>query len=218
MTSLYVGNDIVDLTLKDNIGKSHDYRFLNRVFTASEQNFLNQSTNKDASLWKMWAAKEAAYKILKKCDPDLIFSHLKFVVTAQECQTRGMVKHHDKVISVRWEENADWVHCIAHMQSEDCPYRHFVWQVSSLAEHVSSKIPFSSRESASIYSSASRSVRVQTKKLLQKLGLEQVEIVRELLKNKFGPPFIMDSGHKNEDCDISMSHDGNFVASAIIVA
>ena len=79
MTS--IGNDIVDLTDPDNIGKSRDRRFIARVFTPEEQVRIDRSESPDTTLWMFWAAKEAAFKAISKSRPGLSFIHRAYVVT-----------------------------------------------------------------------------------------------------------------------------------------
>ncbi|MEI7638026.1 MAG: 4'-phosphopantetheinyl transferase superfamily protein [Syntrophus sp. (in: bacteria)] len=80
MTS--IGNDIVDLTSPDSIGKSLDRRFIARVFTPEEQERIDRSDSPDTTLWMVWAAKEAAFKAVIKLKPGLSFTHRAYVVTS----------------------------------------------------------------------------------------------------------------------------------------
>ncbi len=66
-----VGNDVVDLNEPDNRGKSGDERFLDRVFTAEEREMIAGARSPDRLLWSLWAAKEAAYKAVSRGDPSV---------------------------------------------------------------------------------------------------------------------------------------------------
>lgn len=66
---LPVGNDVVDLTQRENICKSGDARFVGRVFTDQERDLISAAATPDRMLWAHWAAKEAAYKVLSRDDP-----------------------------------------------------------------------------------------------------------------------------------------------------
>lgn len=79
MTS--IGNDIVDLTSPDSIGKSRDRRFIARVFTPEEQERIDRSESPDTTLWMFWAAKESAFKAVSKLKPGLSFIHRAYIVT-----------------------------------------------------------------------------------------------------------------------------------------
>ncbi len=66
-----VGNDVVDLAEPENIGKSDDERFCRRVFNPRELSSITGSERPDSILWALWAAKEAAYKALSRYDPSV---------------------------------------------------------------------------------------------------------------------------------------------------
>lgn len=81
-STLYVGNDIVDLGHPKCHGKSRDLRFLNRIFHSSEASRILSEPDPDRSLWLHWSAKEAAFKVISKVlDATPVFSHAKFIVT-----------------------------------------------------------------------------------------------------------------------------------------
>ena len=46
--------------------KSMDSRFLKKILTDDEIEIVNLVKNSDAALWSFWACKEAAYKVIKK--------------------------------------------------------------------------------------------------------------------------------------------------------
>jgi phosphopantetheine--protein transferase-like protein len=64
-----VGNDVVDLKHPENQGKSKDERFLSRVFTEKERDRIAGAACPDKLLWVLWAAKEAAFKVVSRDDP-----------------------------------------------------------------------------------------------------------------------------------------------------
>lgn len=65
--SASIGNDIIDLDYPE---PSLHRRFVRRMFTPCEQALIEQ---KPAALWLAWAAKEAAYKALKRIRPSFRF-------------------------------------------------------------------------------------------------------------------------------------------------
>lgn len=79
-----IGNDLVDLRAREAAGKSGDARFVRRVFTAREAELMSGSANPDTTLWMLWAAKEAAYKVARKLAPDAIFAHSRYEVIPDE--------------------------------------------------------------------------------------------------------------------------------------
>ena len=57
-----IGNDIVDLQLAKMQSNWQRPRFIEKIFTTCEQNFIRQSENPELEVWKLWTMKEAAYK------------------------------------------------------------------------------------------------------------------------------------------------------------
>ena len=72
MEELSIGNDIVDLV--EQAPPLHP-RFCSRVFSQSE---LERIGSCRKTLWLYWAAKEAAYKAMKRLLPDLDFVPIRF--------------------------------------------------------------------------------------------------------------------------------------------
>ena len=68
-----VGNDVVDLREPANAGKSRESRFLKKILTDAEIEFVKNAENPDAALWSLWACKETAYKVIKKSFSDTAF-------------------------------------------------------------------------------------------------------------------------------------------------
>ena len=82
----YVGNDVVDLKEPANAGKSQDSRFLKKILTNAEIEFVQNAENPDAALWSLWACKETAYKVIKKSFPDAAFLPRRWQVTFNKIQ------------------------------------------------------------------------------------------------------------------------------------
>ncbi len=61
-----LGTDVVDLTDPRCLGKASDRRFLGRVFTELERAAILESPTPDLALWRRWAAKEAAFKVVSR--------------------------------------------------------------------------------------------------------------------------------------------------------
>jgi len=78
-----VGNDVVDLSDPENVGKSHDRRFCRRVFNDDELALIAASLQPDTMLWAIWAAKEAAYKAVSRIDASVCSIPKKFPVVLE---------------------------------------------------------------------------------------------------------------------------------------
>ena len=63
------GNDIVDLKSRE---KPLHERFLERVYSAEEQVEIARDP---VSIWRFWAAKEAAFKTVARFNPETVFAH-----------------------------------------------------------------------------------------------------------------------------------------------
>lgn len=58
-----IGNDVVDLKQAEKDSNWERPRFLDKVFTESEQQLIFNSEEKNKTVWLLWSMKEAAYKI-----------------------------------------------------------------------------------------------------------------------------------------------------------
>jgi len=79
-----VGNDVVDLRDRDVDPKTLDPRFDRRVFSRDERRTINASAEPVRQRWRLWAAKEAAYKLLRRLEPAIAFSPVRLLVSLEE--------------------------------------------------------------------------------------------------------------------------------------
>jgi phosphopantetheinyl transferase (holo-ACP synthase) len=75
-----IGNDVVDLKDDDSNPATQHPGFDARVFSESELERLNASPRRVELRWRLWAAKEAAYKAVSKVDPAIVFTPSRFRV------------------------------------------------------------------------------------------------------------------------------------------
>lgn len=61
-----IGNDIVDLQLAKSQSNWQRPKFLEKIFTAAEQDRIKSSDNPELEVWKLWTMKESAYKIYNR--------------------------------------------------------------------------------------------------------------------------------------------------------
>lgn len=108
-----LGNDVVDLADAETRPEGIHPRFDRRVFAPEEIGLLQRSSSPERLRWKLWAAKESAYKAMKKLDPLTIFSPARFIVTP-EGSARATVRMQDRSISVCFEDvGEEAVHAVA---------------------------------------------------------------------------------------------------------
>jgi phosphopantetheine--protein transferase-like protein len=113
-----VGNDVVDLRDRDSDPSTLHSRFDERVLAPNELRALCASSDAPTHRWRLWAAKEAAYKALKKLDNATVFSPTRFRVALR--RLAGAVVAHTGTVAcgaercdVRVEERDGFVHAIA---------------------------------------------------------------------------------------------------------
>ena len=61
-----IGNDVVDLALAKAESNWQRKGYLNKIFTAKEQNLIYSAQNPTVMVWILWSRKEAVYKIIRQ--------------------------------------------------------------------------------------------------------------------------------------------------------
>jgi hypothetical protein len=79
-----VGNDVVDLRDSDADPETLNPRFDGRVFSRDERRSIEQCAEPSRQRWRLWAAKEAAFKLLRRLDPTTPFLPVRFLVSLDE--------------------------------------------------------------------------------------------------------------------------------------
>jgi phosphopantetheinyl transferase (holo-ACP synthase) len=205
-----VGDDVVDLAAQC----LPSARFVGRVFTPFERRLLNHSHDPGRTCWMLWAAKEAAFKVAQKLDPDVVFAHVLFEVVPERhaaaaperALLRGRVVHPDFEVSVGWTETDGFVHCVARFGDARVAYAvkdRRLWT------------PRRSLTAAEIRSSRGTAESVLARCLAHEL-LDQLQAPRavQLLRpgHVGGPPRVSPC---EGAWDISLSHDGRYVSAAV---
>ena len=107
-----IGNDVVDLSDRDCADGARHPRFDARAFAPGERRRLAADPEPRILRWVLWAAKEAAYKALRRHDPGLHFHPRDFVVHL-DARREGRVNHPRGTCAVRVEVDGDCVHAVA---------------------------------------------------------------------------------------------------------
>ena len=218
-----VGNDIVALDAPEAMGRSAHHRFVERVFSPAEQALIHRSGRPDVTLWSLWAAKEAVFKIAVKLRPGMSFSPRRFLVEPGSDPSgrdgelgSGIVENDGIRCAVVWTYGPGWVHCIAAdtdgpelpagMIAAVLPLEQALG-LDGAAGAADERYPFSGPES--------RGVRLLAGKLLAEAGLPGARILRTRLgAHRFSPPYVWWNGVRPAR-DVSLSHDGGRVAAVI---
>ena len=199
-----VGNDVVDLKEPANAGKSSESRFLKKILTNAETDLIRNAENPDAALWSHWACKETAYKIVKKSFPGTAFLPRQWQVTFNKRESTHSdgevaISGHDSVF-IRLFTNPQYIHCIG----ADVPIalEKLIWSVEDLPEKEENNPSLYLR-----YCLGQRLARYYS------LNSHQIKIKRTRKNGELQPPRVYIGGNKT-DIDISLSHDGRFIAYA----
>jgi hypothetical protein len=107
-----IGNDVVDLADPETRPGAQHPRFDARVFARAELARLRRSGAPERLRWMLWAAKEAAYKVVRKLDPRAAFSPARFAVEL-DAGLRGRVEHAGRWLWLALRVDASSVHAIA---------------------------------------------------------------------------------------------------------
>ena len=110
-----VGNDIVDLHDPDADFESYRSRFDERVFNRSERRSIDCANAPERQRWRLWAAKEASFKLARQRDPATVFSPHAFSMDCDQGSRAIRVRvAHDKLpCFVTFDETPERIHAIA---------------------------------------------------------------------------------------------------------
>ncbi|MBB2145651.1 4'-phosphopantetheinyl transferase superfamily protein [Pedobacter sp. LMG 31464] len=112
-----LGNDIVDLQKASLESNWRRKGYLDKLFSAQEQQQILTSTNPETTLWLFWSMKEAAYKIINRETSERFYSPKKFVCISN---TAGnFVDFEGKIIHIKSVINQNFIHTIASSTSEN---------------------------------------------------------------------------------------------------
>ncbi len=188
-----VGNDVVDLTDPAIADHHHRERFVSRVCAPEERACVVTAFD----LWARFAAKEAAYKALVKIGEAPGFRHREIRVARNLHAVRW--REHEFDLSVT--AGGQHVHAVAWSPGQRAP----------LASVARTNGP----SSAAARDLLRGLVAARTGWLAGDL-----EIVRDPVPGAwdgFGPPRVEHRGSPLKGADVSLSHDGPFIAAAAIV-
>lgn len=212
-----MGNDIVDLKIPEARGKSRDARFLKKALTGPEQCAVARSFFPDRLLWAFWAAKETAFKAASKLDPDIASAPRRYEVDLEEegafgpwmNKICGIVRTPNGRVPVRVLFHPEYVHCIGGCFRSGS-LDDMIWEVAPIEDIPGSKDihSLSERESA-----AARTLAVSRLSSILRCAPGDIRI-----SHSNGPadarfPVVYRKGQPPR-IDISLSHDGRFVAFA----
>jgi phosphopantetheine--protein transferase-like protein len=223
----FVGVDVVDLDDPRCVGKQRDQRFLDRILAESEREQLSAANDRAVKLWRLWAAKEAAYKVISKvkgAPPP--FVHASFRVDSSDpgaAEEFGTVSWEDVAVRVHWHEEKGRVGAVAwNGVVGDEPV---MWGWGALTElDPAPQVTFdellerlTERERRPVHSRGSALVRLAARAALAsalRVDEARVQVVcGEGPKGRVPPEVLLDD--EAADVDVSLSHHGRWLAWAL---
>ena len=120
-----IGNDIVDLSLAKIESNWQRKGFLEKQFTANEQQQILAATNSFILVWRFWSMKEAAYKVFAQQNEMFFFAPKKFdclLISKKE----GMVFYKDEIFYTSSIVTQNYIFTLARYQKLIKPYSKFV--------------------------------------------------------------------------------------------
>lgn len=222
----YVGVDVVDITRHRAVRRSRDQRFLDRVFTAREQERIRTAADPEVEIWILWAAKEASFKVLTKLEGEPpVFRHRSFE-TADEpgepprtltfgSRSVQLGVHADahRVMVHAWDDPSSLV-MASHLTVERAAHS---LAVGEPLERWKAR-RFSPEELDAVHGVSSALVRLLARRdasALLRLPEERLSIVCPPGPTGLRPPYLYLDGAPLPGVDISLSHDGAHLAWAV---
>jgi phosphopantetheinyl transferase (holo-ACP synthase) len=116
-----IGNDIVDLQLRNGESNWQRKRYLEKIFTKDEQVLIWNSNNPESMVWNLWTRKEAAYKIYNRITG--IRSYFPSLIECFEIESKqgfifGKVIIQDIICFTKTEINSAYCYTIATLNSD----------------------------------------------------------------------------------------------------
>jgi len=157
-------------------------------------------------LWLLWACKEAAYKAALKIRRNILWAPSKYEVQLSdelsENDMYGTVDTPHERITIEIHSDPTFIHCIGSSGNSG--------NLRSITKGVA-RLPRA--ESSSDLSKAVRKAIIESLATCTGKEKDDISIFRQPGSRGLGPPFVKIGGN-TVPIDISMSHDGSFVAYA----
>lgn len=223
---LFVGVDVVDLTGTRTRDRAADPRLTERVFTPRERERIQKADQPDQELWTLWAAKEAAFKVISKLnDRPPVFRHAAYeVVDPPGTPVSSLVWGDLRVgLGVDADEHRILVWAWNGEAPEILVARASVRDALSIlvldphgAEWMTER--FREEEREAVHSLPSALVRLLVRRdAARVLGRGESHLTIVCSPGKAGrrPPFLHEDGMVSSHADVSISHDGDQLAWAV---
>ena len=192
-----IGNDIIDLVLTRQESKWQRPRFVEKLFTDSEQKMIQEVKHPELMVWLLWSIKESTYKIISRSEQHRFFAPKKFTGTLSnypDClnapSISGFCTYKNSKFHTTSFISDHLIHTIAQTENNQS------------IQHTFFNLPSSDSKVQSVFTRQQLKDCYATSKNLNVSDLE-------VRKNDTGVPFLF---YKNEKLPtvISLSHHGRF--------
>lgn len=194
-----VGNDVVDFRDPDAAACAVHPGFDARVFAPDERSELAASADPARHRWRLWAAKEAAYKLARKRSRSAVFSPRRFRVRLED----STVDFDESSFRIELEEDAGAVHVVARLDGAERAMLLKGFRRLSQAEV---------ERDPHLLGRAARQLSLE--RIAPRLGVD----VSELAIRREGRVPALWLGDRRAPADLSLSHHGALVAFACVLA
>ena len=199
--SVFIGNDIVDLRGES---QTHHPRFARRVLTDYEYQGYCRSHDPHRYLWTAWAAKEAAYKVVRQSGDCHAFRPAAF----EHRRHTGFVQYDGRRITTEVQTKPDYVVAVARLGTGQ--YTEVTRVVEDVLRNPSDRNIL--RWSGKIPQESIAARHLVATILASELLCPPADIV--VLKNRWGVPEPYVRG-KRSRVALSISHHDRYVSIAI---
>ncbi|MGD9765012.1 MAG: 4'-phosphopantetheinyl transferase superfamily protein [Candidatus Binatia bacterium] len=208
---MWIGNDIVDLRdAETQPGAAHP-RFAARVCRPEELAAIERAASPTRALWMHWAAKESAFKALRKQVAELRFLPRRFAVDLGAAR-RGAAVASVRIgawrAAVRIRVGSDYLHAVARVDMDGATVG------AQRRAPVASAVRRTGALPAPRCSAAARALLARALAGRLRRDVAAVEIRRAASRG--APPRVYVDGAR-APIDVSLSHHGRFVAVAYAV-
>lgn len=191
-----VGNDIVDRTLQSDMDADRFLRFLKKVFRPEERELIQGS--QDPFLWVnlLWSVKESTYKLYRKMGGER-FLNPRRIEVKWEGPEIGTARCGELEVRTYSQIGLEFVHSFA--VEKDRGVDTIQWRMETKAANTAVERSFAVRKL--MLSMASETLGLPEDQLEIRKNKEQVPVLFSRTLDQPIPGF-----------DLSLSHDGSFVA------
>ena len=202
----YIGNDIVSLRSQQNMQSYGNPKYLTKVLNKSELTDA-KGINLPLLIALSWSIKESAYKILMKTGADVNFSPKKFIINWPEAMP-VIIPGQPTEIETSLSGYGFTFFCISEISPE------YIHTIASLNKGMLGKTMYNSASLAPGENSSEKAADYLIQNFLQHSAGKSDGL--SLMKNERNIPILFQKGLPL-DIDVSLSHDGNYVAYAYFI-